>query len=188
MLRGILNFSHHLLEESIAQGETVIDATCGNGNDTLFLSKLVGDEGHVLAFDIQEQAIKNAKQLLIDNKRTNISFIYDSHAHTSNYLAKEMEGMIGGAIFNLGYLPKSDKMIITQEESTITAIDTILHYLKKDGLIVIVVYHGHEGGKQEKEAIIKHMVHLNQKEFNVLRYGFINQKNDPPFILAIQKR
>src|SRR5699024_10901133 len=151
MLKGIINFSHHLLEESVKKGETVIDATCGNGNDTLFLSKLVGENGQVLDFDIQEQAIQKAEQLITNHHRGNESLIIESHANESDYVSPEMKGKIGGAIFNLVYLPKSDKSIITQGHSTITAIDTMLQLLKKNGLIVIVVYHGHEGGKEEKE-------------------------------------
>src|SRR5699024_11186677 len=131
MLKGMLNFSHHLLEESIEKGETVIDATCGNGNDTLFLSKLVGENGQVLAFDIQEQAIQYSEQLMSHHQRGNVSFILDSHAHATDYVSPEMKGKMGGAIFNLGYLPKSDNTIITQGHSTITAIDTMLQLLKK---------------------------------------------------------
>lgn len=188
MLKGILNFAHHLLEESAEEGDVVIDATCGNGNDTLFLSKLVGSSGSVLAFDVQSQAISNTKEALIKNDRDNVSLIHDSHENIIDYLPDEMYKKIGGAIFNLGFLPKSDKSIITKSYSTIIAMDTILSFLKKNGLIVIVVYHGHEGGKQERDALLKHVIHLDQKKFSVLQYGFINQKNNPPFILAIQKK
>ncbi|AXI09817.1 16S rRNA (cytosine(1402)-N(4))-methyltransferase [Oceanobacillus zhaokaii] len=188
MLKGILNYAHYLLEEAIKKDETVIDATCGNGNDTLFLSKLVGEQGKVLAFDIQKEAIAATKLRIIEHERTNVSLIHDSHGNISKYLRADKDEKISGAIFNLGYLPKSDKKIITKPDSTITAIDTILKHLRRDGLIVIVVYHGHEGGKEEKEAILKHLFHLDQKKYSVLRYGFINQKNDPPFILAIQKK
>ncbi|WP_068672730.1 class I SAM-dependent methyltransferase [Oceanobacillus sp. Castelsardo] len=188
MLEGILKFSHHLLESSVCEGELVIDATCGNGNDTLFLSKLVGKNGHVLAFDIQEKAIVNTRETLINNGISNVSLIHDSHANLKDYLLKEENQTIGGAIFNLGYLPRSDKKVITKPESTITAIDTMINSLKQNGLIVLVVYHGHEGGKEEKEAILKHAIKLDQKEYNVLQYGFINQKNNPPFIIAIQKK
>lgn len=186
MLKGILNVAHDLLEDTIEKEETVIDATCGNGNDTLFLSNIAGKNGHVFAFDIQDQAIQNTKQLLQEYDRNNVTLVQDSHANISSYVSTNQQ--IGGAIFNLGYLPRSDKSIITKGEATITAINTILPLLKKDGLIVVVVYHGHEGGKQEKEAILKHAVHLNQQDFTVLRHGFINQQNDPPFILAIQKK
>src|SRR5690625_5705615 len=89
MIKGILNYAHHLLEESVSKGETVIDATCGNGNDTVFLSKTVGDEGRVLAFDIQRQAIQNTRQLVDENNAQNVSLINDSHAHTAKYLRSE---------------------------------------------------------------------------------------------------
>ncbi|MBP1969568.1 16S rRNA C1402 N4-methylase RsmH [Virgibacillus natechei] len=186
MLSGILHYAHELLEGSINKGETVIDATCGNGNDTLFLSKIIGDSGHVLAFDIQNQAIINTKQLLDDHKCTNVTVIQDSHANIFNHVSANQE--IGGAIFNLGYLPNSDKSVITKGESTLSAIHSILRHLKKNGLIVIVVYHGHQGGKQEKESLLEYLTSLNQKEFSVLKHEFINQKNNPPFVLAIQKR
>jgi len=187
-LKGIIHYSHQLLKASVARGETVIDATCGNGKDTLFLSNQVGSDGHVLAFDIQQQAIENTKQLLSDHQRANTRVVHDNHANLSRYLSPEMRGCIGGAIFNLGYLPKSDKTVITHGETTIQAIDTILHYLKQGGLIVVVVYHGHAGGRQEKETILEYLISLDQKEYNVLQYGFINQNNTPPFILAIEKK
>lgn len=185
-MKSILNYSHHLLEEIISPGETVIDATCGNGNDTLFLSKLVGETGEVIALDIQEQAIDNTDQLLVEHHCTNVSLVLDSHENIENYLFKDIE--IGGAIFNLGYLPKSDKSIITKGESTVRAIDTILKHLKKNGRIILVVYYGHEGGHEEKNTILKHVISLDQKQYSVLQYGFINQKNNPPFIIAIQKK
>jgi precorrin-6B methylase 2 len=187
-MKSILRYSHHLLEEIILPGETVIDATCGNGNDTLFLSKLVGENGEVIAFDIQDEAIHQTDQLLIEHGYTNVSLVLDSHANMENYLSKDLEGKIGGAIFNLGYLPKSDKSIITKGDSTIKAIQTILPYLKPNGRIILVVYYGHDGGEEEKNSILKHVISLDQKKFDVLRYGFINQKNDPPFIIAIQKK
>ena len=188
MIKGILQYAHHLLEETVEKGETVIDATCGNGNDTLFLSKLAGSSGHVFAFDIQEQAIASTKQILTEHECTNVTLIHDSHSFIEKYIPNELHGKIGGAIFNLGYLPKSDKSVITKSDSTITAIAAILSCLKKDGLIVIAVYHGHEGGKEEKDSVLEYVRGLNQKEFNVLQYHFINQKNSPPFLLAVQKR
>jgi len=188
MLKNILNYAHYLLQQTVTKGETVIDATCGNGNDTLFLSEHVGDKGHVLAFDIQEQAIDNTKQKLAENQSSNVTLILDSHENINSYIDPKLAGHLGGAIFNLGYLPKSDKKVITKGESTTTAIETILPKLKKNGLVVLVIYHGHDGGKDEKNAVLNYVIHLDQKKYKVLRYGFINQKNDPPFIVAIQKK
>lgn len=186
LIKGVIQYAHHLLEESVFEGETVIDATCGNGNDTLFLSKLVGDNGNVIGFDIQEGAIDKTSDLLKEHNRTNMTLVHDSHADLYKYVSSE--ATIGGAIFNLGYLPRSDKKIITKPESTIEAIDKMLPLLKPKGMIVLVVYHGHEGGKDEKKEILKHIIELDQNLYSVLRYGFINQKNNPPFILAIQKK
>lgn len=188
MVKGIINYSHHLLEISVENGDTVIDATCGNGHDTLFLSKLVGEEGKVLSFDIQKQAIDTTKERLEKENIKNVELIWDNHAHMTHYLTMDKIGMIGGAIFNLGYLPGSDKEIITNAPSTIIALDTILLYLKRKGILVLVVYHGHEGGQEEKEALLKHVIKLEQKKYNVLQYRFINQVNNPPFIIAIQKK
>lgn len=188
MLKGILNFTHYLLEESVAKGDTVIDATCGNGHDTLFLTKLVGENGHVFGFDIQDQAVTNTKNRLTKNGSTNATIIKDSHSNFINHISVDKLTRLGGAIFNLGYLPGSDKSIITSSESTILAVEGILSHLKQNGIVVLVVYHGHEGGEQEKEQLMKYARLLDQKLFHVLFYGFINQKNDPPFILAIQKR
>src|SRR5690625_7907454 len=96
MLKGILNYAHHLLEESINEGELVIDATCGNGNDTMFLSRIVGKEGHVLAFNKQVQAIKKTKQLINENEANNISVIHDSHERIANYLSEKANNIHGG--------------------------------------------------------------------------------------------
>lgn len=186
LIKGVLQYAHHLLEETVLEGEIVIDATCGNGNDTLFLSKLVGEEGRVIGFDIQKEAIESTSHLLKKHKRTNMTLVHDSHAELYKYVSSQ--ATIGGAIFNLGYLPRSDKKVITKPESTIEAIDKILPILKRKGMIVLVVYHGHDGGKTEKKELLKHIIELDQKQYTVLRYGFINQKNNPPFILAIQKK
>jgi|SRR5690625_254421 len=185
-LKGIINYSHYLIENCVDQGEIVIDATCGNGNDTLFLSRLVGEDGHVFAFDIQEQAIETTRHLLEEHNRTNVTLVLDNHANLNRYFRRHDE--IAAAIFNLGYLPRSNKKIITEGETTILALEKIIPRLKQNGIIVLVVYHGHEGGEEEKEAILKHVVRLDQKDFNVLKYGFINQKNNPPFIIAIEKK
>lgn len=185
-MKGIIQYSHELLTKSIHQGDLAIDATCGNGNDTLVLSKLVGKTGRVLAFDIQDQAINNTKQLIDQHNKTNVKLIQDSHAQLEKYLDDAEE--IGGAIFNLGYLPKSDKEIITQGETTVKALGQLLQNLRRNGTVVLVVYHGHEGGKDEKNLLLQYVMELSQKQFHVLRYGYINQKNNPPFILAIKKR
>ncbi|MDC3412418.1 methyltransferase domain-containing protein [Aquibacillus sp. 3ASR75-11] len=188
MLKQIISFAHELILQAVEPGETIIDATCGNGHDTVVLSKAVGVNGQVLAFDIQKQALRNTKQLLDKQDIRNVTLIHASHENIRFYLHEEDHGTLSGAIFNLGYLPGSDKSVITNANSTIKAMDTIVDFLKPGGLIVLVVYHGHPGGDEEKESLLKYLRTFNQKHFNVLKYGFINQKNHPPFILAVEKK
>lgn len=188
MLKGIIAYAHELLKTSVNEGEIVIDATCGNGNDTLLLASLVGDSGHVYAFDIQDQAITTTTSLLKKHHNKNVSVIKDSHANLKQYLDKDNIEEISGAIFNLGYLPRSDKQVITKSRSTLPAIEQSLDYLKKGRLIILVVYHGHEGGDIEKNDILEFTKQLDQKQYGVATYQFINQKNNPPFVIAIEKR
>jgi SAM-dependent methyltransferase len=188
-LEGVLPFARTLLRTFCDDGDIVIDATCGNGNDTLFLSKLVGENGHVYAFDIQEQAIENSKQRLVDHHADhNVTFYHASHDELTTQLPSDLHTKITAAIFNLGYLPGSDKSITTTGSSTIGAIEQLLQLLKPEGVIILVIYHGHEEGKREKELVMSYVKQLDQKQAHVLQYEFINQKNDPPFVVAIEKR
>ncbi|WP_017472312.1 class I SAM-dependent methyltransferase [Amphibacillus jilinensis] len=188
MLKRVIPYAHELIQQVIQPGEIVIDATCGNGHDTVMLSQATGPNGVVYAFDIQAEAITNTKRLLEENQLNNVELIHDSHQYVDHYLDDRADQQLAGAIFNLGYLPGSDKTIITKPTSTISAIDKIACRLKVGGIIVCVVYYGHSGGQSEKEALLDHLKHYDQKQFNVLQYGFINQKNHPPFVLALEKK
>ncbi|WP_138420304.1 class I SAM-dependent methyltransferase [Aquibacillus sediminis] len=187
MLKRVIPYAHELLKASAELGETVIDGTCGKGNDTIFLSHIVGKEGHVLAFDIQSEAITHTKQRITEEGISNVTLIQEDHQYLGSHLSDHLKNHIGGAIFNLGYLPGSDKSVITKPESTIAAVDTITDYLKPGGVLVLVVYHGHHGGDIERDALLEHLHRYDQKQYQVLQYRFINQKNNPPFVLAIGK-
>lgn len=180
-----LKYSHVLLKQVVQPGDKVVDATMGNGNDTAFLAKLVGNRGNVYAFDIQNQAIQKTKQRLINNHLTKPVTLY----HTGHQNLLDTIGMtsISAAIFNLGYLPGSNKKIITRPNSTLSALKQCLMILQNGGVVVLVLYYGHPGGKPEKNDVLKFASQLNQKRYTVLKYQFINQVNDPPILLAIQK-
>ena len=183
-LQRVIQYAQTLLSQSINEGDIAIDATAGNGHDTLFLAKLVGETGHVYAFDIQQQAIQQTKTRLQDNELLHrATVILDGHENINTYVKDE----IGGAIFNLGYLPGTEHEIITKGNTTVQAIQQLIQLLKVGGIIVLVVYHGHNGGKEEKEEVLNYVRSLPQKYVHVLRYEFINQKNDPPFIIALEK-
>ncbi|MGY3724017.1 Putative rRNA methylase [Granulicatella balaenopterae] len=181
------NYSHTLLREIISIGDTVIDATCGNGNDTLFMAQLIGKSGQVLAFDIQQQAINNTLTLIQQNNcDKQVSCIKDSHSNLPKYIDSDTK--IKAAIFNLGYLPKSDKSIITLPKSTIAAINSIQDYLIPGGRIVIVAYYGHQNGQEELDAISTYLSQQDQQDWSVLQYQFINQKNCPPICFCLEKK
>ncbi|WP_033828101.1 class I SAM-dependent methyltransferase [Bacillus andreraoultii] len=188
-LEKILPFSHQLIKKAASIGDGVVDATVGNGNDTLFLSELVGPTGVVFGFDIQREAINQTKKQLIQHdKDKNVLLFQVGHENVKTYIPNDFHGKIKAAIFNLGYLPKGDHSIVTKPNTTIAAIEQLLEIMDKEGIIVLVIYHGHPEGKNEKDVLLDYVTHIDQNKAHVLLYQFINQKNDPPFIVAIEKR
>ena len=187
MLKNALSYSHVLLKQTIIPGDIVVDATVGNGNDTAFLAALVTKRGKVYGFDIQEEAIKKTtEKLLLTGLLEQVKLFQKGHEEAAKLLNNNEQ--IAAAIFNLGYLPNSDKKIITKKETTLKAITGLLPRLRKGGLILIVIYYGHPSGKEEKEAVLKFVEQLPQEHYAVLNYQFINQKNQPPFLIVIEKR
>ncbi|MGP4076573.1 class I SAM-dependent methyltransferase [Halobacillus sp. K22] len=188
-LQPILNYAHSLIKAVINHGDVAVDATCGNGHDTLFLSSLVGKEGYVYGFDIQKQAIAQTEERLKKHcAEEQVTLVQDSHAQIAKYIPASHQFEIKAAIFNLGYLPGSDKNIVTTPQETIASVKQLLSFLQPGGIIVLVIYHGHAGGAEEKDALVQYATSLEQKSFQVLQYGFINQRNSPPFIIAIEKK
>lgn len=160
-----------------------MDATAGNGNDTLFLAEHVGINGHVYAFDIQQAALESTAERL-GELTSRVSLIWDSHENVKKYVNKP----ISGAIFNLGYLPHgNDLSIVTKPETTINALHTLLGMLRVDGTITISVYHGHEGGAKERDALLAYVSSIHQADVHVARYEILNQQNNPPFLIALEK-
>lgn len=149
MLKSPLSFSHELLKRYVLPNDVVIDATVGNGNDTVLLASLVGGYGKVYGFDIQEQAIKSTKEkMLLTGLLPQTELILDGHENMDFYIPEDTK--ISAATFNLGYLPKSDKNIITLPETTLIALKKTLVRLRKGGLVTVMVYYGHKGGLEEK--------------------------------------
>lgn len=183
-LERVLQYAQTLLKSAISNGDIAVDATAGNGHDTLFLAGLVGDDGFVYAFDVQKQAVDATLHRLLDNALEHRAVVLkDGHENVAKYVDKP----VSGAIFNLGYLPGSDHEVITRPNTTIQALESLLKLLKVGGIIVLVIYHGHEGGKKERDEVIRFVSDLPQKYIHVLRYEFLNQKNDPPFVIALEK-
>ena len=102
----ITQWCARFIKEQVSPGDLCIDATMGNGNDTLLLSTLCGKDGRVIAFDIQEQAVKSTKERLSKaDAPDNYTLLLESHTQMSSY-AKE--NSVSCITFNLGYLPGGD--------------------------------------------------------------------------------
>ena len=195
----------------VNKGDKVIDATAGNGHDTLVFARVVGDEGKVYAFDVQAQALENTGQLLLANDfsvmrvgtgrelescardeqdlmqeaNATVHLVEDSHEHMSKYCP---EGEIAAIMFNLGYLPLSDKSVSTSTVSTLIALQEALQLVKVGGIVTVVMYCGHEAGKVEKQAILDLTEKLSSKEFHVVYASMHNQGENAPEILWITKK
>ena len=178
MLRP-LQMAHAFLEEVVTDEDIVVDATMGNGHDTLFLARLAKK---VYAFDIQEQAIEQTTKRLAEAKLDNVELFLTGHENVDQYVES-----IKAAIFNLGYLPSADKTVITQPHTTIQALEKLCQRLVTGGRIAIMIYYGHTGGDVERDAVLDFVSQLPQQEFTVALYKTINQINQPPFLVMIEK-
>ncbi|RYD04438.1 hypothetical protein N752_13775 [Desulforamulus aquiferis] len=169
---------HYFLNEVIKPGDITLDGTMGNGHDTAMLARAVGPEGKVYAFDIQERALDNtrlrlAAEELMDGR---VRLIQDGHQNISQYITDSVKG----AIFNLGYLPGGDHSIITLEENTLAAIKQALKLLLPGGRMVIVVYPGHPGGAQERQAVEKLLENSDSREYKIIKVNFHNRPPSAP--------
>ena len=174
-----LELAHDFLAQVITQEDIVVDATMGNGHDTLFLAKLAKQ---VYAFDIQEQALEKTSQRLQEAGLTNAELILQGHETVDQFVRE-----VKAAIFNLGYLPSADKSIITQPQTTLEALDKLCHMLVKGGRIAIMIYYGHDGGDIERDAVLNYVSQLPQQEYTATIYRTLNQINNPPFLVMIEK-
>lgn len=183
-LPKIIDFSHCLIKRRLKPGDIAVDATAGNGYDSLLLAKLVGKEGKVFAFDIQEQALQNTETRL---KRAGlqecVKLINDGHENVRKYVKQP----VAAAMFNLGYLPGGDHKIVTKAETTISALQQLGEILELKGIITIVCYTGHSEGALETKELLCYLEKLEQKEWEALRYDYLNQKNNPPLMIAIER-
>src|SRR5690606_4720754 len=127
---------HQLLEAVVGEGDTVIDATCGNGHDALFLARKVGPAGRVLAFDIQEAALASSGRLVANaGMEERVSFHLGSHATLAAHVAPNS---VAAVMFNLGYLPGGDHGVITQSDETLKALGSASEVLKPGGWLCVV--------------------------------------------------
>ena len=183
MQRNTLGLVHEFLRQHVKAGAFCIDATAGKGRDTALLCRLAGESGHVLAFDIQPDAISQTKALLAQEELT-ADVILDSHARMEQYAAPETVDCV---VFNFGRLPGGDPAVFTRAESSVAAINAGLQLLKPGGVMAIALYYGKENGYGERDAILAYLKTLDDRRFSVLRCDWANRRNDPPMPIFIWK-
>ncbi|MDO5540120.1 MAG: class I SAM-dependent methyltransferase [Eubacteriales bacterium] len=181
----ITQWCHHFIQQNINAGDFCIDATAGNGNDTEFLCRLVGNSGKVLAFDIQQAAVDSTCARLQTAGLSQIGkVILDSHTHMKNYADEQSVDCI---MFNFGYLPGGDHALATRPDTSIEAIGQGLELLKKGGLMSLCIYSGGDSGFEERDALLDYLKKLDSRKYIVILSSYYNRPNNPPIPVFIIK-
>ena len=186
LLRNARYLSRDLLEEILRPGDAAVDATAGNGHDTLALCQAVGPAGRVFAFDIQQDALDATRALLAENGVLDgrVRLILDSHAN----LERHVDRPVRCVLFNLGWLPTGDHRLTTRTPSTLAAVGAALRLLAPGGALSICCYPGHEEGARELAALRDWAAGLDIRQFgNALEARFANQREDSPKLFPIER-
>jgi predicted methyltransferase len=178
---------HTILTNHLREGDLAIDATAGNGYDTLFLAEQVGPSGKVIAIDIQDCAIQSTHEKLgsaglIDRVR----LVTDDHALVLRNLIEANQGKVAAITFNLGYLPGSDKSIQTHLKSTEEALAASIQLLSSGGCLSVTAYRGHSGGIAEAETVESFM-HKSRKAGHAVDCYDPKSSNSPPILWVLRK-
>jgi SAM-dependent methyltransferase len=183
-LRGAVPLSHFFLKQRVRPGDLALDATCGNGQDTLLLAQLVGEGGKVWALDVQPRAIAATKTLLEREGRLQpVELVEAGHERLSEYVPSGLSA----AVFNLGYLPGADSSLITSPENTVSALGQAASLLKPGGIITVALYTGHPGGTEEAAAVEEWGAALPPREFNVWCDRQLNRPAVAPYLVFVER-
>ena len=165
----------------LTEGDVAVDFTMGNGNDTLFLSRAVGESGRVYAFDIQEEALDSTRAHLEANGAPeNYTLICASHHRVKEFVTEPIKA----GMFNLGYLPRSGrKTVTTMRETTLPAVTAALELLAPDGVLIVAIYPGHEEGALEGEMLREYFSGLSKYRICPSEFKILNSPTSPYFFL-----
>jgi len=185
----LTQLAHTILEPIILSGDTVVDATVGNGHDTLFLAQNVEANGKVYGFDIQQIALDTCYQRLINhNVAKQVSLFHAGHETMPMFIPEDLQlEQIKAIMFNLGYLPGGDKQRRTQLSTTLNALSFSLQALSTEGVISILAYTGHSGGKEECDSIKNWLDTLDNSTIQTTIHKPENTIHSPPELIIIRK-
>lgn len=182
-LHSLVTEAQKTIQPFLSQHSISIDATMGNGHDTLFLAK---HSLKVYAFDIQDKALISTRNRLEQNNCLDkVILIHDGHESMLQYISPDQQA--DAIVFNLGYLPHADPTIKTQEKNTITALKHAIKRLSAKGIISILAYPGHTGGNSEMLAIIHWLGQLDSLHFAISMIHSMHEQADSPRLFTLQK-
>jgi tRNA1(Val) A37 N6-methylase TrmN6 len=185
---SLVNTAHDLIRDILRPGDIAIDATVGNGHDTLFLAEQVGPSGRVYGFDIQQAAIDSTREKFRHNLLSDcLTLMHASHADMDEKVPVDLHGKINAIMFNLGYLPGGDKNVITLTDSTLTALSAASRILAVNGVITLLAYPGHQGGDLETDQVKIWCERLNPEQFKVSTIYSTAHKESAPRLFVISK-
>ena len=174
-----------MIEEALFSGARVVDATMGNGYDTLWLCELVGETGRVYAFDIQQEAVDHtAERLEKAGVRERAVLFCLGHERMLEVVHEPLDAVL----FNLGWLPGAEHGVTTKTATTLKAVEAALALLKEEAVMTICIYPGHEEGTNELHSLLEWAAKLDDKRYDAMLKCYVNQPNDPPQMLAIRKK
>ena len=180
----LLDLHKKFILTHLHEGDVAVDYTMGNGHDTEFLSRTVGPNGHVYAFDIQKQAVEStARNLAAAGCPDNYTLIHDSHHNVKKYV----DVPVKAGMFNLGWLPGGDKSITTLRETTLPAIEAAIDLMDRDGIVNIAVYPGHAEGDAEGKMICEYLSTLSRHKVCCTKVQILNSPTSPYFIVVETK-
>lgn len=184
-LEGIVGQAHRFIRAAVSPGDTVVDATAGNGGDTLFLAGLVGPAGLVYAFDLQPEAVSNTRRLLdTEGFLDRVRLIEDDHSRLEHYVTPG----VSAVMFNLGYRPGGDKKLTTVPLTTCRALQAALNVLRVGGRLSVACYPGHPGGMEEALAVDEFCARLPSSRFTAAGFKLLNRSERAPRLIVVEKK
>ncbi|MBA2369992.1 MAG: class I SAM-dependent methyltransferase [Candidatus Protochlamydia sp.] len=189
LFQSHLDLAHNYWRKILCPGQLAIDATCGNGHDTLQLCQLalVGSPGRVYAFDRLEEAIEKTKQrltaALLPEQLLHVHLEARCHSQFPSHILPESIQLI---VYNLGYLPGGNKELTTCKETTLKSLEQGLLLISPGGAISLTCYPGHPEGALEEKELQGFLQKLSPLEWSACQHIWLNRRLAPS-LLILQK-